>query len=177
MTDPASEAQFRKDLPKALVLLRESRGLSQQELAARMGFHSSVLSRYETGARNPSAGKLAELLEALVADFGELELALAEVRRARSEGTKPSAESVLRDAEASKDDVTVAFLAASREGRGQEFVERLMEQARYVAQLQARLNSYLSERASREAASNSEDEPKDGDDRVAQSNGNGEDDD
>lgn len=143
MTDPASEKRFREILPKALVLLRESRNLSQQELAERLDVHASVLSRYETGTRTPALVKLAELLKALVSSWGELGVALAEVRRAQAAGEDPSAETMLLQAERTEDDLLVELLAATRKGRGKEFVDRLMERARYAAYLHARLETHL----------------------------------
>ncbi len=171
MTDPASERRFRKNLPKALVLLRESRDLSQQELAQRLGVHASVLSRYETGARTPALVKLSELLKALVSSWGELGVALAEVRRARAAGEDPSAETMLLQADRTQDDLLVELLAATRQGRGKEFVDRLMERARYAAYLQARLKTHLALHGEELPAVDGEA----GDDSELAANGNGSD--
>jgi transcriptional regulator with XRE-family HTH domain len=44
---------------------RENRGLTQGELGAKIGSHKGVISRYETGAREPSFAVMFKLCEAL----------------------------------------------------------------------------------------------------------------
>lgn len=174
MTNPSSERQFREDLPRALVLLRESRGLSQKELADRLGVHASVLSRYETGVRTPATVKLAELLKTLVAGWGELELALAEVRRARLEGGEPSKEALAEPEEGVLEDgLLVAFLAACHEGRGRAFANRLMERTRYIATLQRDLERHLAQRPEPEVTDEADGPGDNGDDRPANGGGEG----
>lgn len=48
---------------------RKELGLSQRELAERLGTHQSAISRLESGEHNISLGKLIEIAEALHADL------------------------------------------------------------------------------------------------------------
>ena len=47
-----------KGLPEKLQLLRTRNGLSQKQVAVRLGVSSSIISGYETGERTPSAEML-----------------------------------------------------------------------------------------------------------------------
>lgn len=49
----------------ALAQLRSERGMTQRELAARVGCYAKDVSRWETGARTPGAESLAKLAAAL----------------------------------------------------------------------------------------------------------------
>jgi transcriptional regulator with XRE-family HTH domain len=65
-----------RDAAFAAMTLREARRraqLSQQALAAAAGVPPSVLSAYETGARQPSAKMLARLVRAAGAELGLVE--------------------------------------------------------------------------------------------------------
>ncbi len=53
--------------PERLRIARETRGLSQGELAARAGLQPSAISHFETGARKPSFDNLRRLADALEA--------------------------------------------------------------------------------------------------------------
>lgn len=57
---------------KRLRSLREERGLSQRELAERIGTQAPQVSRYETGAYMPNAETLAAIAQALNLDVDEL---------------------------------------------------------------------------------------------------------
>ena len=59
---------------KALRELRLSRGLSQGELAKRVGAHRATISKIEVGARMPSVAMLVALADALGASMQELQL-------------------------------------------------------------------------------------------------------
>ena len=61
--------------------LRQLRGLSQAELAARAGIRSNQVSRYETGKVLPQLPQLRCLLEALEVDLPTWALALDHVNR------------------------------------------------------------------------------------------------
>lgn len=166
MTPSSSEARFRNELPGALRLLRKARGFTQEELAGRAGIQQAVLCRYETGASTPTAARLAVVLHALVASWTELDLALAEVQRAADQGDEPSQKAVLERPESTQDDLMIAFMNASQEGRGPQFVHDLLEQVRYLARLQSRMS------LQKVFEEESEDEPKgDGDDRAADGDG------
>lgn len=142
MTDPSFDHRFRRDLPDALVLLRQSRGVSQKALADRLGLDPSTLSRYEHGSSRPNSGRLADILAALTATWSELDAALARVRKSREDGEPPDPASVLLRTDATREDATLALMAAVREGRAQELVERLIDQSRYVSTLYHRLKTY-----------------------------------
>ena len=49
----------------ALAQLRREKGLTQSELAAKIGCYAKDVSRWETGARTPGAESLAKLAAAL----------------------------------------------------------------------------------------------------------------
>ena len=49
----------------ALAQLRSERGMTQRELAAKIGCYAKDVSRWETGARTPGAESLAKLAAAL----------------------------------------------------------------------------------------------------------------
>lgn len=140
MTRSSNEEPFRQHLPQALVLLRKSRGFTQQELAERVNIQQPVLCRYETGASTPTSARLAQVLHAMVASWTDLDLALAEVKRAEEHGDTPSEEAVLEQSDSTTEDLMFAFMNASQNGRGEEFIREIIEQARYMARLQSRLN-------------------------------------
>ena len=60
------------DIGRRIRELREERGLSQDELARRLGVHPQSLWRYEHGERNLSASKIKEVATALNVEPGEL---------------------------------------------------------------------------------------------------------
>jgi transcriptional regulator with XRE-family HTH domain len=61
-----------EQLAERIASLREARGLSQTELAEKLGMHPSALSRIETGDRKVSAYEIVALAEALEVDTDEL---------------------------------------------------------------------------------------------------------
>jgi len=61
-----------REFGKRLRSLREDRGLTQRELAARLHTPVPQISRYETGFCLPNAETLAELADVLRIDLGEL---------------------------------------------------------------------------------------------------------
>jgi transcriptional regulator with XRE-family HTH domain len=56
------------DFPTRLKTARESRGLSQGELAGKTGLQPSAISHFETGGRSPSFDNLRRLADALNVD-------------------------------------------------------------------------------------------------------------
>lgn len=70
-------------LATALRILRESRSISQKELAELSGVERNTISKYENGWIQPSREKLVTLLEALRFNYGDLDAAEAFVRRLR----------------------------------------------------------------------------------------------
>lgn len=66
---PQSDAE---SFIRKLRLLRESKGLSQEELAARAGLDRSYISLVERGRRSPTVNtlvKIADVLEIEIRDF------------------------------------------------------------------------------------------------------------
>jgi transcriptional regulator with XRE-family HTH domain len=57
---------------KQIQKLRESRGLSQQDLAAKCNFEKSNMSRLETGRVNPTLSTLEKVAKALDVSIAEL---------------------------------------------------------------------------------------------------------
>lgn len=68
--DPKHEEQYRRkkpfyDLTLEITKRRNELGLSQNELAERMGAHQSAISRIQSAERNPRLGTIIEIAEAL----------------------------------------------------------------------------------------------------------------
>jgi transcriptional regulator with XRE-family HTH domain len=76
-------------LATALRVLRESRSISQKELAELSGIERNTISKYENGWIQPSREKLRTLLESLRLSYADLEEAESFVRRLR--GAAPAA--------------------------------------------------------------------------------------
>jgi transcriptional regulator with XRE-family HTH domain len=70
-------------LATALRVLRESRSISQKELAELSGIERNTISKYENGWIQPSREKLRTLLESLRLSYADLEEAEGFVRRLR----------------------------------------------------------------------------------------------
>jgi transcriptional regulator with XRE-family HTH domain len=60
------------DLGKQIQKLRESKGLSQQDLAAKCNFEKSNMSRLEAGRVNPTLSTLEKVVKALDISLQEL---------------------------------------------------------------------------------------------------------
>jgi transcriptional regulator with XRE-family HTH domain len=60
------------NLPAALLSLRRRRGLTQTEVAKRVGTTAAVIGRYELGKQDPKAQRLGEMLTAMDSDVGDL---------------------------------------------------------------------------------------------------------
>jgi|GEM_PF-6516312 len=73
-------------LATALRVLRESRSISQKELAELSHIERNTISKYENGWIQPSREKLSTLLEALRFSYAELEQAEDFVRRLTGDG-------------------------------------------------------------------------------------------
>jgi len=81
-------------LATALRVLRESRSISQKELAELSGIERNTISKYENGWIQPSREKLRTLLESLRLTYADLEEAEGFVRRMRgtaAPGAEPAA--------------------------------------------------------------------------------------
>jgi len=75
-------------LATSLRILRETRSLSQKELAEISGIERNTISKYENGWIQPSREKLQAILEALRFSYAELDATEAFVRRLLS-GSPP----------------------------------------------------------------------------------------
>lgn len=74
LSDPNIKAEYDKLTPemaviKALIETRLKSGITQKELALKIGTKQSVISRVESGSANPSIGFLQKLANALNADL------------------------------------------------------------------------------------------------------------
>lgn len=83
---------------------RESRGLSQQQLADRLGTSDVTISRWETKARQPDLKAQAALAEALDIDVFDL----------RRHPDQPSADALLRDQPQEVRDQAINLIRAIR---------------------------------------------------------------
>lgn len=70
-------------LATALRILRESRSISQKELAERSGIERNTISKYENGWIQPSREKLRTMLDALRFNYAQLEEAEGFITRLR----------------------------------------------------------------------------------------------
>jgi transcriptional regulator with XRE-family HTH domain len=67
-----TEAAFLKKLAGRIKELRESKGMSQQELAAKLDYEKSNMSRLESGLINPRIATLQKVAKALDVALPEL---------------------------------------------------------------------------------------------------------
>lgn len=67
-----SQEILQKELGERIVRLRKARGWNQMELAARLGVHSSRLSKWERGINAPSLEDLRNLMNVLEVTADEL---------------------------------------------------------------------------------------------------------
>ena len=66
LKDPALKAEYDRQQPEfALIRARIEKGLTQEELAQKVGTKQSVISRFESGRANPSVAYLKKLAQAL----------------------------------------------------------------------------------------------------------------
>jgi transcriptional regulator with XRE-family HTH domain len=98
-----------KNFPDILRKMRESKKLSQTELAEKTGFQPSAISHFETGRRSPSFDNLKRLADALSVSIDFL---LGREDSSKSVG--PAAEQLFRDFEhmSSEDQDTLTKFAS-----------------------------------------------------------------
>jgi transcriptional regulator with XRE-family HTH domain len=94
----------RKPFKVHIALWREHRGLSQQQLADRLGTTDVTISRWETGKRQPDLSAQAAIAEALDIEFSDL-FRLP---------TTPSADALLRDQPEEVRDQAIRLIKALR---------------------------------------------------------------
>lgn len=82
-------------LATALRILRESRSISQKELAELSGIERNTISKYENGWIQPSREKLRTMLDALRFSYTQLEEAERFITRLRGAAGAPAGETAL----------------------------------------------------------------------------------
>lgn len=66
LKDPKFKAEYERQQPEfALIRARIEKGMTQEELAKKIGTKQSVISRFESGGANPSIAFLKRLAQAL----------------------------------------------------------------------------------------------------------------
>lgn len=66
LKDPKFKAEYERQQPEfALIRARIEKGMTQEELARKIGTKQSVISRFESGRANPSVAFLKRLAQAL----------------------------------------------------------------------------------------------------------------
>jgi transcriptional regulator with XRE-family HTH domain len=105
----AVKEKMKKKFSKILRRIRESKKLSQTELAERTGFQPSAISHFETGRRSPSFANLKKLADALSVSIDYL---LGRDNTSKSAG--PAADQLFRDFEkmSSEDQDTITEFAS-----------------------------------------------------------------
>lgn len=110
-------------IPSALRAIRKQRGLTQRDVAKRLGLTHSAASRYERTDANPTRRTIETYLEACGADLQDLARALLSQAADNAEGT---AEEVVADSLLSEEAANLERHAAEVESRRlEEFEERL----------------------------------------------------
>jgi len=71
-SDPSSNDTLEKAFGKVLRLIRMERGLSQEDLGFRSGYHRTYISQLERGQKNPSLRTIFHLAEVLEVDADEM---------------------------------------------------------------------------------------------------------
>jgi transcriptional regulator with XRE-family HTH domain len=80
-TDPIDAARDQVTIGRALRVLRRLRGITQEELAVRVGTDATYLSQVENGHRGLRWHTVMRFLRALDADLHQLADAIAEVEK------------------------------------------------------------------------------------------------
>jgi len=96
MTDPAfaqayAELEPEFQIARQVIALRLQQGLTQEQLARKMGTNRSSISRLESAAARPSLGLVRRVAEALGAQV-EIRLLPAEAGRQRPQASLPAAD-------------------------------------------------------------------------------------
>lgn len=103
-------SQFKQNLRKT----RESRGLTQADLAKKSGLQAAAISHFETGQRAPSFDNLRKLSDTLNVSVDYLLGRIDEEQHGQGIGAAPRAQQLFRHAEKLSDD---AFSALERMAR------------------------------------------------------------
>lgn len=71
--------QLTETIGRALALMRETSGLTQEQLGERMGITGASVSRLESRTGNPRASSIARYLDALGLGFSDLAVAMRQL--------------------------------------------------------------------------------------------------
>lgn len=134
-----------------LRLLREARGLTQDEIGQRANVPPASVSRYERALVLPNLETLHRILRALGVGFGELARAGEEVQAAREQEREPEPLLLEAPGDVDEDRVLAFFMAQVQRGRGLEYVEQLEHWAARLRTFHETLEEY-SRRAEDEPA-------------------------
>ena len=93
-----------KDFQYRLRLVRESRGLSQADLAKKTGLQPAAISHFETGQRSPSFDNLRKLSDALNVSVDYLLGRIDEEKHGKGIAAAPRAQQLFRSAEKLSDE-------------------------------------------------------------------------
>lgn len=163
MKKAVTRERFRKALPKAIVLLREARGLTQAELSRKLDISSATMCRYEKGDYKPGVIRLAHILEVLSCDFGDLDEALKQVWSAEDEGVEPTPDLLLQDDPTENEKLMAIYATAEAHGQGDLLVERAIRQAQALSRLRRYMKKYKESWDAKQAAEKAADSPPDED--------------
>lgn len=142
MKKRVTRERFRKALPRAIVLLREARGLTQAQLSRKLEISSATMCRYEKGDYKPGVIRLAHILEVLECDFGDLDAALKQVWASEVDAIEPLPELLLQSEASEHEKLLAAYATAAAHGRGDELVERAIRQAQALSRMRRYMSTY-----------------------------------
>jgi transcriptional regulator with XRE-family HTH domain len=100
----SEKIKMEKDFQHRLRLARESRGLSQADLAKKTGLQPAAISHFETGQRSPSFDNLRKLSDALNVSVDYLLGRIDEEKHGKGIAAAPRAQQLFRNAEKLSDE-------------------------------------------------------------------------
>ena len=91
----------KKDVGKKLKEFRQTAGMTQEQLAEKVGIHEKQISRIESGVHFPTFDNFVKIITALNIDFGDLRF---------EENKNPAKEKLIKIIQTSKDEEAELFL-------------------------------------------------------------------
>ena len=125
-----------------LRLLRESRGLTQDEIGRLAKVPPASVSRYERALVLPNLETLHRILQALGVGFSELARASEEIRAAREAGREPDPVLLKGPQDLDEDRVLAYFMAQVQSGHGLDYIEHLERWASRLRHLHEFVKDY-----------------------------------